>query len=69
MTNSPYIPSTEDDKQQMLKTIGVSSFEELLSDVPKKHLQPTLNLKEALSEQELTEFFQLCQTIIFLQKL
>jgi glycine dehydrogenase subunit 1 len=31
----------------------------LLSDVPKKHLQPTLNLKEALSEQELTEFFQL----------
>ena len=59
MTNSPYIPSTEDDKQQMLKTIGVSSFEELLSDVPKKHLQPTLNLKEALSEQELTEFFQL----------
>ena len=59
MTNSPYIPSTEDDKQQMLKTIGVSSFEELLSDVPKKYLQPTLNLKEALSEQELTEFFQL----------
>ena len=59
MTNSPYIPSTEDDKQQMLKTIGVSSFEELLSDVPIKHLQPTLNLKEALSEQELTEFFQL----------
>ena len=59
MTNSPYIPSTEDDKQQMLKTIGVSSFEELLSEVPKKHLQPTLNLKEALSEQELTEFFQL----------
>ena len=59
MTNSPYIPSTEDDKQQMLKTIGVSSFEELLSDVPKNHLQPTLNLKEALSEQELTEFFQL----------
>ena len=59
MTNSPYIPSTDEDKQQMLKTIGVSSFEELLSDVPKKHLQPTLNLKEALSEQELTEFFQL----------
>ena len=44
MTNSPYIPSTEDDKQQMLKTIGVSSFEELLSDVPKKHLQPTLEI-------------------------
>ena len=68
MTNSPYIPSTEDDKQQMLKTIGVSSFEELLSDVPKKHLQPTLNLKEALSEQELTEFFQLLSNSNFSSK-
>ena len=68
MTNSPYIPSTEDDKQQMLKTIGVSSFEELLSDVPKKHLQPTLNLKEALSEQELTEFFQLLSNNNFSSK-
>ena len=68
MTNSPYIPSTEDDKQQMLKTIGVSSFEELLSDVPKKHLQPTLNLKKALSEQELTEFFQLLSNNNFSSK-
>ena len=68
MTNSPYIPSTEEDKQQMLKTIGVSSFEELLSDVPKKHLQPTLNLKKALSEQELTEFFQLLSNNNFSSK-
>ena len=68
MTNSPYIPSTEDDKQQMLKTIGVSSFEELLRDVPKKHLQPTLNHKEALSEQELTEFFQLLSNNNFSSK-
>ena len=68
MTNSPYIPSTEEDKQQMLKTIGVSSFEELLSDVPKKHLQPTLNLKEALSEQELAEFFQLLSNNNFSSK-
>ena len=68
MTNSPYIPSTEDDKQQMLKTIGVSSFEELLSDVPKKHLQPTLNLKKALSEQELTEFFQMLSNNNFSSK-
>jgi len=68
MTNSPYIPSTEEDKQQMLKTIGVSSFEELLSDVPIKHLQPTLNLKEALSEQELAEFFQLLSNNNFSSK-
>ena len=68
MTNSPYIPSTDDDKQQMLKTIGVSSFEELLSDVPIKHLQPTLNLKDALSEQELTEFFQLLSNNNFSSK-
>ena len=68
MTNSPYIPSTEDDKQQMLKTIGVSSFEDLLSDVPKKQLQPTLNLKDALSEQELTEYFQLLSNNNFSSK-
>ena len=68
MTNSPYIPSTDEDKQQMLKTIGVSSFEELLSDVPIKHLQPTLNLKDALSEQELTEFFQLLSNNNFSSK-
>ena len=68
MTNSPYIPSTEDDKQQMLKTIGVSSFEDLLSDVPKKQLQPTLNLRDALSEQELTEFFQLLSNNNFSSK-
>jgi len=68
MTNSPYIPSTEDDKQQMLKTIGVSSFEDLLSDVPKKQLQPTLSLKDALSEQELTEFFQLLSNNNFSSK-
>ena len=68
MPNSPYIPSTEDDKQQMLKTIGVSSFEDLLSDVPKKQLQPTLNLKDALSEQELTEYFQLLSNNNFSSK-
>ena len=68
MTNSPYIPSTEEDKQQMLKTIGVSSFEDLLSDVPKKQLQPTLNLRDALSEQELTEFFLLLSNNNFSSK-
>ncbi|MBL07341.1 MAG: aminomethyl-transferring glycine dehydrogenase [Chloroflexi bacterium] len=69
MTNSPYIPSTEDDKKKMLNTIGVNSFEELLSDVPEKHLQPDLNLKEALSEQELNEYFQLISNNNFSSKI
>jgi len=59
MKNSPYIPSTDTDKKEMLSIIGASSFKELLSDVPEKKLFPSLNLKEALSEQELVEFFEL----------
>ena len=59
MKNSPYIPSTDSDKQDMLKIIGADNFKALLNDVPEKKLFPALNLKEALSEQELVEFFQL----------
>jgi len=59
MTNSPYIPSTDTDKKEMLSIIGANSFKELLNDVPENNLFPSLNLKEALSEQELVEFFEL----------
>ena len=59
MKNSPYIPSTDSDKQDMLEIIGADNFKALLNDVPEKKLFPALNLKEALSEQELVEFFQL----------
>ena len=59
MKNSPYIPSTDTDNKEMLNVIGVGSFQDLLDDVPEKKLFPSLDLKEALSEQELIEFFEL----------
>ncbi len=31
----PYIPNTDEDRKEMLKRIGVTSFEELLSEIPR----------------------------------
>ena len=47
-----YHPITENDKQQMLTEIGVSSFEELLKGIPAALRNPELDLPEALSEFE-----------------
>jgi len=57
MKNSPYIPATNSDQVEMLKTIGVNSFKDLLTDVPKSHLFPELKLQEMLSEPELVDYF------------
>jgi glycine dehydrogenase subunit 1 len=57
MKNSPYIPATHSDQVEMLKTIGVNSFKDLLTDVPKSHLFPELKLQEMLSEPELVDYF------------
>jgi len=57
MKNSPYIPATNSDQSEMLQTIGVKSFEDLLSDVPKNLLFPELKLQEMLSEPELVDYF------------
>lgn len=49
-----YLPMTETDKQEMLSAIGVSSTDELFSDIPDKvRLQDGLNLKAPKSEAEL----------------
>ncbi|MFC0299308.1 aminomethyl-transferring glycine dehydrogenase subunit GcvPA [Virgibacillus soli] len=49
-----YLPMTETDKQQMLETVGVSSTEELFSDIPKEvRFKGELNLKKPTSEVEL----------------
>ena len=68
MKNSPYIPSTDLDQKEMLQTIGATAFKDLLNDVPKKMLFPDLELKEALSEQELVEFFELMANNNFASK-
>jgi glycine dehydrogenase subunit 1 len=48
-----YIPHTKKDKEEMLKTIGVASFEELVKQVPSKFLWPKLNLPaESLDESQ-----------------
>ncbi len=49
----PYIPNTDEDRKEMLKRIGVDSFEELLSEIPKElRMNGEYNLKKALSEYE-----------------
>ncbi len=47
-----FIPHTDVERQEMLKTIGVNSIEELFTDVPKKYRFPKLDLPPALSEME-----------------
>ena len=47
-----FIPHTSEDREAMLKTIGIANLEELFADVPKKHRFPELNLPPALTEME-----------------
>ncbi|ARK31420.1 aminomethyl-transferring glycine dehydrogenase subunit GcvPA [Halalkalibacter krulwichiae] len=57
--NHRYLPMTETDQAEMLKTIGVESIEELFSDIPKEiRFKGNLNIKEALKEPELVSYFQ-----------
>lgn len=49
-----YLPMTEEDKRSMLETIGVSSVDELFSDIPEKvRFKGEYNIKEAKSETAL----------------
>lgn len=47
-----FISNTEEEKKEMLKTIGVKSFEELVKQVPSKFLNPKFNLPDGLNEIE-----------------
>jgi len=52
-----YVPHTSEDRSEMLKTIGVSSVDELFSDVPSQvKLDRKLNLPPAMSEFELMKY-------------
>ncbi|HXV27459.1 MAG TPA: aminomethyl-transferring glycine dehydrogenase subunit GcvPA [bacterium] len=46
-------PMTSEDKQEMLKEIGISSFDELLKGIPGRLLRPTMNIPDSLSEVEI----------------
>lgn len=53
-----YLPTTEEDRSEMLEAIGVSSIDDLFSDIPESIRvteDKTVELKKALSEQALTK--------------
>jgi glycine dehydrogenase subunit 1 len=55
VTQHPYLALTADDREEMLKTIGVAAVDELLRDVPAGvRFDRELDLEPALSEHELT---------------
>lgn len=53
-----YLPHTEKDKEEMLKAIGVSSFEDLVKQIPSKFLNPEYNLPEGLDEVQAARHIQ-----------
>ncbi len=54
-----YIPHTPDDIRQMLDKIGVSSIDDLFSDIPASvRLQKEYDLPEAMSEEEIRAYFK-----------
>ncbi|MCL4540481.1 MAG: glycine dehydrogenase, partial [Bacteroidetes bacterium] len=52
----PYYPNTDDDRQNMLESIGVKSFDELIKDIPQEiRLKGDLNIPPAMSEMEVVK--------------
>ena len=47
-----YIPSTGDERLEMLKAIGLNTVEDLYAAVPESARLKSLNLPEGLSEME-----------------
>ncbi len=47
-----FIPHSNKEKEEMLKSIGVSKIEDLFDAIPKEHRFPKLNLPEGLTEME-----------------
>jgi len=55
VTQHPYLALTDDDRDEMLRTIGVTSVDELFRDIPAAmRFDRALDLEPALSEQELS---------------
>lgn len=53
-----YVPDTNQEREQMLKEIGLESVESLFSVIPEELRKATLHLPGALSEAELMVFFK-----------
>ena len=54
-----YLALTDADREAMLEEIGVSSIEELFADLPEGvRLRRELNIRPAMTEQELTAYFE-----------
>lgn len=53
-----YIPHTDEERRQMLATIGVERIEELFTDIPEKFRYPDLDLPEPLAELEVLQELQ-----------
>jgi glycine dehydrogenase subunit 1 len=47
-----FVPHTDVDREEMLRTIGVKSIDEFFEIVPRAHRYPTLDLLPALTEME-----------------
>ncbi len=48
-----FVPHTDMEREEMLKTIGVDRIEDLFTDVPEGYRFPTLNLPEGMTEMEI----------------
>ncbi len=55
----PFLALTDDDREEMLRTIGVSSVDELFRDIPAgMRFQRELDVPPALPEAELQRHFE-----------
>ena len=53
-----YVSNTETQLQEMLETIGVPSFEALLTEIPRSVRAAALQLAPGMSEAEVVAYFQ-----------
>ncbi len=53
MRSFHYIPNTEEDRAEMLRTLGIDAVEDLFADIPQEFRNPPLNIPPPLSELEL----------------
>lgn len=56
--NFPYLPHTKNDREEMLESIGVKTFEQLVSHIPQSVRLKELDIAPGLSELELTDYMR-----------